>query len=65
MAVVPRISREEIGREVSPVSDEEFEELMEQARAEARRICFCPASCDDDAQYGFHPQHAEFGGPAH
>ncbi|GHD81308.1 hypothetical protein ACFRSX_28780 [Streptomyces goshikiensis] len=47
------------------MTDEEFEVLMAQARAEARRIIFSAPPSDDDAEYAFHPQHAEFGAPAH
>ncbi|MFB7785614.1 hypothetical protein ACFY0N_37140 [Streptomyces vinaceus] len=47
------------------MTDEEFEHLMAQARAEARRISFPPPPSGDDAEYGFHPQHAEFGASAH
>ncbi|MGW7314494.1 hypothetical protein [Streptomyces sp. NPDC054865] len=47
------------------MTDEEFERLLAQARAEARRITFPPAVSDEDAEYGFHPQHAEFGASAH
>ncbi|MFB7056299.1 hypothetical protein [Streptomyces vinaceus] len=47
------------------MTDEEFEELMEEARAEARRISFSAPPSDDDAEYAFHTQHAEFGAPAH
>ncbi|MYT20549.1 hypothetical protein GTW69_09635 [Streptomyces sp. SID7760] len=47
------------------MTDEEFEELMTEARAEARRISFSAPPSDDDAGYAFHTQHAEFGAPAH
>ncbi|CAM5291796.1 hypothetical protein SAVIM338S_00308 [Streptomyces avidinii] len=47
------------------MTDEDFERLLAQARAEARRISFPPPPCEDDAEYAFHPQHAEFGGSAH
>lgn len=47
------------------MTDEEFEQLMAQARAESRRIVFPPPPSDDDREYAFHPQHAEFGGSAH
>ncbi|MFB7178365.1 hypothetical protein ACFCYI_11725 [Streptomyces sp. NPDC056257] len=47
------------------MTDEEFEELMEQARTEARRISFAAPSSGDDAEYAFHTQHAEFGASAH
>ncbi|MFD6936670.1 hypothetical protein ACFWAP_11040 [Streptomyces goshikiensis] len=47
------------------MTDEEFEVLMAQARAEARRIIFSEPPSDDDAEYAFHTQHAEFGAPAH
>ncbi|MFE2475261.1 MULTISPECIES: hypothetical protein [unclassified Streptomyces] len=47
------------------MTDEDFEELMEQARAEARRITYSAPPSDDDAEYAFHTQHAEFGAPAH
>ncbi|GGZ64577.1 hypothetical protein AB0P12_16800 [Streptomyces subrutilus] len=48
------------------MTDEEFDRLVEQARAEARRTSF-PAldSEDPDERYGFHTQHAEYGAPAH
>ncbi|MER6253436.1 hypothetical protein ABT224_18995 [Streptomyces sp. NPDC001584] len=47
------------------MTDEEFEHLMAQARADAHRISFPPPLSDDDAEYAFHPQHAEFGASAH
>ncbi|MFK0224014.1 hypothetical protein ACIQWN_38290 [Streptomyces vinaceus] len=47
------------------MTDEEFEELIEQLRAEARRISFSAPLSDEDAEYAFHTQHAEFGAPAH
>ncbi|MFD3546961.1 hypothetical protein ACFWUW_15360 [Streptomyces sp. NPDC058655] len=47
------------------MTDEEFERLLELARAEARRVGFPAPVSNDDAQYGFHPQHAEYGAPAH
>ncbi|WP_158071244.1 hypothetical protein [Streptomyces sp. CB00455] len=47
------------------MADEEFEHLMAEARVEVHRISFPPPSCDDDAEYAFHPQHAEFGASAH
>ncbi|MFD7101212.1 hypothetical protein [Streptomyces xanthophaeus] len=47
------------------MTDEEFEQLMAQARAEARRTSFPAPTSDEDAEYAFHTQHAEFGAPAH
>lgn len=47
------------------MTDEEFAELVERVRAEARRISFSAPPSGDDAEYAFHTQHAEFGAPAH
>ncbi|MEV7728719.1 hypothetical protein AB0P15_28845 [Streptomyces sp. NPDC087917] len=47
------------------MTNEEFERLMAQARAEVRRIVFSAPASDDDAEYAFHTQHAEFGAAAH
>ncbi|MFZ3495446.1 hypothetical protein ACODT5_19840 [Streptomyces sp. 5.8] len=47
------------------MTDEEFEELMEQARAEVRRTAFSDPVSVDDGEYAFRTQHAEFGAPAH
>lgn len=47
------------------MTDEEFEKLMEEARAEARRVTFPAPASDADAEYAFHTQHAEFGAAAH
>ncbi|MFE4633548.1 hypothetical protein ACFRJ1_09215 [Streptomyces sp. NPDC056773] len=47
------------------MTDEEFEELLAQARAEARQIAFPAPQSEDEAEYAFHPQHAEFGASAH
>lgn len=47
------------------MTDEEFENLLAQARAEARQISFSAPQSEDEAKYAFHPQHAEFGGSAH
>lgn len=47
------------------MTDEEFERLLAQARAEARQFSFPAPPSEDEAEYAFHPQHAEFGGSAH
>lgn len=47
------------------MTDEEFEQLMEEVRADVRRVSFPAPVSSDDAQYGFHPQHEEFGAAAH
>ncbi|MFD3329089.1 hypothetical protein [Streptomyces sp. NPDC058701] len=47
------------------MTDEEFERLLELARAEARRIGFPAPVPDEDAPYGFHTGHAEYGAPSH
>ncbi|MFI5865363.1 hypothetical protein [Streptomyces sp. NPDC051546] len=47
------------------MTDEEFETLLVLARAEARQIAFPAPPSEDEAEYGFHPQHAEFGASAH
>ncbi|MCY0943754.1 MULTISPECIES: hypothetical protein [Streptomyces] len=47
------------------MTDEEFERLLELARAEARRFSFPAPASREDAPYGFHTQHAEYGAQAH
>lgn len=47
------------------MTDEDFEQLLEQARAELRRTAFPAPPSADDAEYASHGRHAEFGAAAH
>ncbi|MCX5071677.1 hypothetical protein ABT144_26605 [Streptomyces sp. NPDC002039] len=47
------------------MTDEAFEELLIEARAEARRVCLPPAEPTGEPDFALRTQHAEFGASEH
>ncbi|WP_405495445.1 hypothetical protein [Streptomyces sp. NBC_00096] len=47
------------------MTDEAFESLLAEARAEARRVCFPPPEPNGEPELALLTQHAEFGESAH